>query len=194
MTNVPKDWPLEEYKDISCLNHWKLLTSQTSDAESLAVAREEYQKKSRDNARTPMQWTSDPRSGGFQQLIQPFMDDGKPNTAVINAAAQVGDPSSPFSYWQSVLAVRKEHKDIVIYGDFEMLDEVNEKVLAYKRRAENGSSILVVCNFSAEEISWALTDLVGSAKAVVLSNGGKTLADFQGAAVALAAYEACVVL
>lgn len=39
-------------------------------------------------------------------------------TKVINAAAQVNGPSSPFSYWQSVLAARKEYKDILIHGNF----------------------------------------------------------------------------
>lgn len=71
MTNVPKDWPIEEYKDISCMNHWKLLEPQTTDPEILALARVEYQKKSRDNARTPMQWTSDTNSGGFCSSSNP---------------------------------------------------------------------------------------------------------------------------
>jgi glycosidase len=194
MTNVPKDWPMYEYKDINCVNHWESLKSQTNDPKILAVALEEYQKKSRDNARTPMQWTSDANSGGFSTSSNPSWMTVNPNTKIINAATQINDPSSPFSYWRSVLAARKKYNDTLIYGDFEMLDEKDEKVLAYARRAENGSAILVVCNFSAEEMMWASKGEVGSVKEVVLSNSGKTLGDFEGKAVALTAYEAFVVL
>lgn len=194
MTNVPKEWPIEEYKDINSLNHWKALKSETSDPKILNEARVEYQKKSRDNARTPMQWTSDPISGGFSTSSNPSWMKVNPNTETINAAAQVNDPSSPFSYWQSVLAARKEYKDIIIYGDFELLDEKDEKVMAYTRTAEDGSVMLVVCNFSADEISWTSEGKVGSVKKVVLSSNGKTPSDFVGGKVALAAYEAFAVL
>lgn len=194
MTNVPKDWPVEEYKDIGCLNHWAaLLKSQTTDARTLAIARDEYQKKSRDNARTPMQWTADATSGGFSPSSSPPWMTVNPNTETINAAAQVNNPSSPFSYWQSVLAARREYKDILVYGDFEMLDEKHEKVLAYMRTAEDGSRIAVVCNFSADEIVWH-AKVVGRVTRMVLSNGGKTVEDFYHENVALAAYEACAVL
>ncbi|KFX90729.1 hypothetical protein V495_04606 [Pseudogymnoascus sp. VKM F-4514 (FW-929)] len=193
MTNVPKEWPLDEYKDISCVNHQKWLKTQTPDEKAWAVAKEEYQKKSRDNARTPMQWTSD-ASGGFSSSSGPTWMTVNPNTEFVNAASQVDDPSSPFSYWRAVLAARKEYKDSLIYGNFEMLDEIDEKVLAYTREAEDGTTILVLCNFSAEETSWSLKSEVGSAKKVVLSNNGKTLDDFVGRNVALIAYEACAVL
>jgi glycosidase len=194
MTNVPKDWPVEEYKDLDCQNHWKLLKSQGSDSNTLKLAREEYQKKARDNARTPMQWTSDPKSGGFSASSDPTWMRVNPNTKTINAAVQVDDPSSPFSYWRSILAARKDYKDILIYGDFTMLDEKNEKLLAYVRRGGDGSAILVVCNFSAEEIVWALKNTVGSVKGVILSNNGKNLEDFEHGKVVLTAYEAFVVL
>jgi glycosidase len=194
MTNVPVEWPIEEYKDISCINHWKLLKSQTSDEAALAEARKEYQKKSRDNARTPMQWTSDSKSGGFSPSSNlPWMS-VNPNTKAINAEAQTNDPSSPFSYWRSVLAARKQYKDILVYGDFEMVDEANEKVLAYIRRAEIGSAILVVCNFSAEAIEWTLDGAVGNVKNVVLGNVEKIPESFGDGKFALSPYEAFAVL
>lgn len=117
-----------------------------------------------------------------------------PNTKTINAAAQLNDVSSPFSYWQSVLALRKMFKDIVVYGDFEMLDETDEKVMAYIRRAGDESAMLVLCNFSAEQMAWAPNGRIGNIKEVLLGNGGKTSKDFRGEKVALAPYEACVAL
>jgi glycosidase len=193
MTNVPKGWPVEEYKDIDCVNHWTRLNARTNDPKVLALAREEYQKKGRDNARTPMQWTSDPHSGGFSPSSNPPWMRVNPNTETINAAAQVDDPASPFTYWRSVLAARKEYKDAVIYGDFKMLDEKDEQVLAYTRTAEDGSAILAVCNFSAEDVEWTPKGVAGSVKKVVLTNKAKTLTDFDGDKVALTAYEAYVV-
>jgi glycosidase len=194
MTNVPKDWPVEEYKDIDCTNHWKRLRVQTSDPKILALARKEYQKKARDNARTPMQWTSDPHSGGFTPSSNPPWMRVNSNTKTINATAQINDPASPFSYWRSVLAARKENKDAVVYGDFKMLDEKDETVMAYIRKAEDGSAILVVCNFSDEDLKWSSKCVSGSVKKVVLSSKGKVLADFEGNEVGLTAYEAFVVL
>jgi glycosidase len=195
MTNVPKDWPIEEYKDIDCRTHWERLISQTSDPKVLALAREEYQKKARDNARTPMQWTSDPHSGGFSQSTSPPWMRVNPNTTTINAASQIDDPSSPFSFWQSVLSARKKYKNILVYGDFEMLDEEDEKVMAYVRRAEDGNAMLVVCNFSAEEVEWSLAMEDTHVEEVVLTNSEKTLGDFKGGKViTLTAYESCLVL
>jgi glycosidase len=92
------------------------------------------------------------------------------------------------------LIARKKYKNVLIYGDFKMLDEKDEKVLTYTRRAEDGSTILVVCNFSANEIVWASKGVIGNMKEVLLSTNGKTLADFKSGNVTLAAYEACVVL
>ena len=194
MTNVPKDWPIKEYKDIDCRKHWELLKSRTSDPMTLAVAREEYQKKARDNARTPMQWTSDANSGGFSTSSDPTWMMVNPNTKTVNAAAQISDSSSPFSYWRAVLAARKEYKDILVYGSFKMLDEKNEEILAYVRTATNGSAILVLCNFSTEEIEWNSKGATGKLKEVVLSNSGKTLEDFDCEKVTLIGYETCVIL
>ncbi len=194
MTNVPKEWPMEEYKDISCVNHWKLLKSQTDDAKILATAREEYQRKSRDNARTPMQWTSDTDSGGFSNSATPPWMTINPNTRDINAEAQISDPSSPFNFWRSVLAVRKKYKDILIYGDFEMLDEADQNILAYRRRGEDGGTILVVCNFSAKEIEWPAKFQVEDVKEIILSNCGRSFEGFDGSKIVLAPYETFVLI
>lgn len=194
MTNIPREWPVEEYLDIDSISSWKLLTSQTSHPKILTTARAEFQKKSRDNARTPMQWTSDTVSGGFSTSAKAPWMRVNPNTKDINAAAQIHTPSSPFNYWQRVLAARKEYKDIVIYGNFEMLDEENEKIMAYRRTAEDGSAMVVVCNFSAEEVVWDSNGALRRAKKVILSSCEKTLGDFGAKNLALAAYEACVVL
>ncbi|KAF1738832.1 Alpha-glucosidase [Beauveria bassiana] len=202
MTNVPKDWPMEEYQDIDCLNHWKLaadvettsLYKDSADEATKAAFKVEYQKKSRDNARTPMQWDDTPH-GGFS-TAKPWMrvHDNYPQ---VNAAAQVRDPASVYSAYREVLRQRKARKDVFVYGDFTLVDnddEAHDKVLAYKRTAANGDAALVVCNFSADAVTWELASTTNAPpREVIVSPTGKTKADV-GSKIDLGPYEAIALL
>jgi glycosidase len=70
-----------------------------------------------------------------------------------NAALQTSDESSVFSYWQQVLQLRKTYKDVLIYGDFEMLAREDKEVLVYKR-AYKKQQALVVLNFTEKNVRW----------------------------------------
>ncbi|KAL3419116.1 trehalose-6-phosphate hydrolase [Phlyctema vagabunda] len=191
MTNVPKEWSLDEYKDIDCLNHWKLISSLTKDIDALTVAKQEYQKKSRDNARTPMQWDDSKNAGFTSAEATPWMRPND-NFTTINADAQIQDTDSPFNYWREVLKARKQYKDVIIYGSFELVDADHDQIFAYTRTAEDGRTILVACNFSSETVSWNAS--LAKVEAVVLSNGGKTVESFSGGEVSLSPYETFAVL
>ncbi|KAK2040553.1 alpha amylase [Colletotrichum somersetense] len=190
MVNVPKEWPMEEYKDIDCLNHWNL-NKDSKDQEYLKLLKSQYQKKSRDNARTPMQWNAGPNAGFTTADATPWMT-VHPNHAEINAESQVSDPNSVFSFWKTVLATRKKHLDIFIYGDFNLVDEKHKQVVAYARRSEDGAVAVVACNFSSETVEW--TGLKARVKEVLVTNGGKTTKDFSRGKVTLGPYEGAVVL
>ena len=151
----------------------------------------EYQKKSRDNGRTPMQWSNTPHAGFTSADSKPWMS-AMPNYTEINAEAQVNDLRSPFSYWKSMLAMRKKYKDIVVYGNFEMVDETNEKIIAYTRQSENGDMMLVLCNFSPDKVEWKHWDV--KPRDVVLSSYGRSLNDVGSGAISLDAYEAIAFL
>lgn len=149
----------------------------------------EYWAKSRDNARTPMQWNASPQAG-FTAGSTPWMrvHDNYPS---VNAAKQVADQDSAYHTWRRVLAARKAHTDIFVYGDFELVDEPNDKVFAYKRTAAGGKGVaLVVCNFSKEEVKW---ESGLKAKEVVITTRGKTVEGANGV-VTLAPCEALAVL
>lgn len=126
-----------------------------NNSEKLSLAREIMQRKARDNARTPVQWTSDPHAGFTSPSSKPWMrvnDDYK----TVNVAAQLADTdpmSSTHAFWKRGLANRKEHKGIFVYGDFELVDPEHDKVVAYKRWSEE-DAVLVVLNFSGESIEW----------------------------------------
>ncbi|ATY61965.1 Alpha amylase [Cordyceps militaris] len=189
MTNVPKEWPMDEYQDIDCLNHWNL-RKDAADEATKAALKVEYQKKSRDNARTPMQWDGTAHAGFTTGDAKPWMrvHDNYPQ---VNAAAQVRDASSVYAAYRAVLGERRARKDIFVYGDFAAVDETHDKVLAYRRTAANGDTALVACNFSADAVTWAFEG--GTPREVVFSPTGKTTADVDGK-VELGPYEAIALL
>lgn len=68
----------------------------------------------------------------------------------INAANQVGKPDSVFSYWANLLSLRKKHLDLLVYGDYTLVDDGNEDVFAYYR-SYGEQRLLVVTNWRKEE-------------------------------------------
>lgn len=168
--NIPADWPIEKYKDIECLNHWQtVLRDYPNDKEKQQMYLDEYRRKGRDNARTPMQWTDGKWAGfmppGTASTVEPWMDI-HPDYPEWNAKVAVKDQDSAYHYWAALLELRKEYKDIFIYGDFEMLDFDHETVVAYVRTASSNASgtrkekqvAMVVTNFSQGEVWWRIPD------------------------------------
>jgi oligo-1,6-glucosidase len=147
---------ISDYRDIEVLNHHREATTHLghTDAEVLAA----LAPLNRDNARTPVQWDAS-RHGGFTTGA-PWIA-VNPNANTINAAAQVDDPESVFSFYRKVIDFR--HSDpVVAYGDFSMLLPDDEHVYAFKRSLAGGkptsgeptnshaagAELLVLANFS----------------------------------------------
>lgn len=136
-----------------------------------------------------MQWDST-KSAGFT-TGHPWMS-ANPNFEVINAASQLDDPQSAFHCWKSVLSTRKQHKDIFVYGDFQVVDEPNENVLAYSRKSADGKIALVCCNFSPDTVNFE--SLEGRVSEILLTTAGRTLEHFNKGSFYLSSYEAVAVL
>ena len=180
MTNVYFD-KLEDYRDIESINFFTELTE-------AGLMTPEYMMKclmlrSRDNARTPMQW-DDSAQAGFT--------DGEswikvnPNYKEINAAQQLEDPNSIFYYYQKLIRLRKE-KDIIVYGGFEPLYRDDEQIFAYIRRQEQ-EKLLTVCNFSDKNAEMEIPEEFKGAECLI-TNLDRTV--FEGKIV-LKPYEAFV--
>jgi glycosidase len=153
MSNIPSDWGMEEFRDLETLNHWnELCKTRPEDDNAKALAKTQYHIKSRDNARTPMQWTTEPHAGFTSG--EPWFRVNDTYTEC-NASTQIGTSGSPFEHWAAVLRLRKAMADVFVYGDFEMVDAENEDVFAYTRTF-NGETVLVVCNFRESPINWSL--------------------------------------
>ncbi|KAI5236739.1 alpha-glucosidase [Aureobasidium subglaciale] len=154
MRNIPPDWPIEEYKDIETQNYWEAAQKQyANNHRKLDYARVLMQLKARDHTRTPMQWDSSKNAGFCKPDTKPWMrvNDDYPQ---VNVAKQLKDPNSVFAYWRDCLKFRKEHKDVFIYGGFEIIDPEDRDVVSFRRFSEK-ESYVTVTNFSGKHLEWA---------------------------------------
>lgn len=143
MTNMPFQ-SLEEFRDIESINAYHEYTeNKIADKEDMFRF---LCYKSRDNARTPMQW-DDGDNAGFSVGI-PWIK-VNPNYKWINAKEQQKREDSVFHYYRKLIALRKQNP-IIVYGRFQMLLPNDENIFMYKREYE-GTELLVICNFSKEE-------------------------------------------
>lgn len=116
---------------------------------------------SREHTRTPMHW-DDTANAGFTTGT-PWIP-LNPNYPQINAAKQVGDPDSVYSFYRRLLALRKSDKTFV-YGHYALLLPDDEEIYAYTRTL-NDEQILVVCNFTDHDVpcpllnDWQNTELL----------------------------------
>lgn len=162
MRNLRPEVPPEEYKDIESINYWKKMTTLYPDDETkLREGRDVLQKKARDHARTPVQWSAEANAGFCAPETKPWM---MVNTdyQTVNATAQrtykSADDLSVLQFWKRGLANRKEHKDVFVYGDFQLLDSEHPTVFAYKRTGDEGAAFVTVLNFSDDEAEWTLPE------------------------------------
>lgn len=139
MTNV-KFKSIEDYRDIETLNMYKEKSNQGIPHKEIL---DSIYAAGRDNARTPMQWSTD---GGFSTGT-PWIN-MNPNTPKINAELALEDTSSIFYTYQKLIQLRKEH-DIITYGRFQLLLANHVNLFVYKRIFEK-QEWLVISNFSKE--------------------------------------------
>ena len=136
---------MEEFDDISTKDQYHTAREAgLSDQEALEVC----SRMSRDNARTPMQWTSG-ENGGFTKgtpwlKVNPLFKD-------VNVEAEEQDPDSVLNYYRKLVALRKsdELKEVFTYGEFLPEYENVDGVMAFYRKDES-KCILVAANFGKD--------------------------------------------
>ena len=160
MENVPFT-SIDEVDDISTLDEYKTALNAGLSPEQALTAVSKY---SRDNARTPMQWTNQANAGFTTGT--PWLK-VNPNYTSINAAAQQNDPDSVRSFYKQLIALRKnaEYKETIVYGILEPVWEDRHNLMAYYRKGEK--NILVIGNFQKEEQT---VELPSAFKKVLLNN------------------------
>ena len=140
MTNYPFS-DIRDFRDVESINAYHEYTEilHVDNDKMISYLRN----KSRDNARTPMQW-DETDEAGFTTGV-PWMP-VNPNYKRINAAAQIGDEDSVYNYYRKLISLRKEYP-IIVNGDFELVGEDNADVFAYLRHWKD-QILWVACNFT----------------------------------------------
>jgi oligo-1,6-glucosidase len=131
---------IEQYKDVYTINYYNGLKERGEDFEGFLKS---HAKISRDNARTPMQWSSAPHAAFTESTPWLAVND---NYKTINLAIQENDDYSVLNYFRNMVQLRKNNLTL-IYGAFELVDNENDQIFAYTRQLDN-EFFLVVLNFS----------------------------------------------
>lgn len=154
---------LEDYRDVSTLEKIQRLKEENYPDE---LIKRYINVTSRDNARTPMQW-NDEENAGFTTGT-PWIKVNQ-NYQYINVKNQVEDPDSILQHYRQLIELRRfsSYKDVIVYGDYTLLNEHHPNVYAYLRTYEN-KKLLVVSNFFEQPAIICLTKW--TAKKILLSN------------------------
>ncbi|WP_053026390.1 alpha,alpha-phosphotrehalase [Staphylococcus haemolyticus] len=135
---------IQQYRDVESRNAYDNLVQQGIDeSEVLTILGQ----KSRDNSRTPIQWTSE-KQAGFTSGT-PWIDIPN-NTEHINVEAAIEDTTSVLHTYRELIKLRHEH-DIITYGDIKPMYMEHPQLFIYRRNYDN-QTWLVVANFSKETI------------------------------------------
>lgn len=180
MTNVPFT-SIEDFRDLDSINAYYELTEKKVFTQEEMMEYLRY--KSRDNARTPMQWDNS-ENAGFTSGTPWIMVN--PNYREINAAQQQKDPNSVLAYYKELIRLRKEN-DCIVYGAYDLLEPESQSLYIYTRTLEE-KKLLVICNFTSKEEAYSIPEAFKGAP-VLISNYRRNEAEDE---ITLKSYEALV--
>ena len=183
MENCPFE-NIDQLDDISSKDEYKVCRDAGySEEESMKLLRI----YSRENARTPVQW-SDAENAGFS-THKPWML-VNPNYKEINLAKQKDDRNSVYAFYKKMIALYKDpaYHETLTFGRFEPYMRETKNLIAYYRRGE-GQTLLVLANFQNEPQTVMLPEAAGN---VILNNCERVDLDDNGC-ITLGGYQAVVV-
>ena len=160
MTNIAFE-SIEEYRDIETMNSYEELVNVYGWSKEKMMAA--IHARSRDNARTPMQW-NDGRNAGFTTGT-PWIGVNN-NYPEINAEKAYNDPQSIFHFYKKLIQLRKQH-EVIVYGRYDLLCPDDEQIFAYTRTLGD-EKLLVLCNFKGQEGTLTLPTALHSLRATLL--------------------------
>ena len=171
-----------QYQDVESLNYYRILLERgKSEAEALEI----LSRRSRDNSRTPMQWSSD-ENAGFSSA-QPWLAPPE-NYKEINVRAALADGDSVFRFYQKLIQLRKQ-LPVISGGKIEFLYPYEPRVVVY-RRFDETDELFVLCSFAGEETTLELPERAAGKTLLI---GNYEAAAIRGGKITLRPYE-CVVL
>jgi oligo-1,6-glucosidase len=163
MTNVAFD-SIGDYRDIATLNLYHEFVDEKGIPPQVVM--EQVHARSRDNARTPMQFNATPNAG-FTTGI-PWIK-VNPNYPAINVEQAMADPNSILAYYRQLIALRKANP-VIVYGRYDLLLPVDESIYAFTRTLED-DRLLVILNFTQDKAVFTLDGAISySAQDLLISN------------------------
>ncbi|MFS7424448.1 alpha-glucosidase [Carnobacterium maltaromaticum] len=179
MVNTPVS-SIEELDDIESLNMYRERLAAGYDKADILAS---INKKGRDNARRPMQW-SNHEHGGFTTGT-PWLE-LSPRYSEINVENELADSESLFYHYQRLIQLRKNNP-LVVWGTYQELVPNDTQLFVYERSYEN-ETWLIVANFYEEEADFSHES--HKVKEIILSNYSDSSVDL--ANLHLRAYETVV--
>ncbi|WP_449538139.1 glycoside hydrolase family 13 protein [Ferdinandcohnia sp. Marseille-Q9671] len=161
MTNVQFQ-SIDEYDDVATKNLYKEKRSEGISHEDIM---ENIWATSRDNSRTPMQW-SDEANAGFTTGT-PWIG-VNPNYVDINVEKQKQDQHSVLHFYKKMIELKKENK-VFTYGTYDLLVEEDPQLFVYTRTMES-DKVIVVANLSSEKAVCHLSEVEFKQEGLLLSN------------------------
>lgn len=147
MVNMPREWSIMEYKAIDSQNIYRACEERHNQDRAMIDRTLDYlQQTARDHARTPVQWDDSPYAGFSAN--RPWMR-ANDNYHEINVKKQQKNPNSLLAFWKKMLRLRKEYKDIFVYGRVKAFDFDNPATFTYTKEYD-GRLCLVNLNFTSQ--------------------------------------------
>ncbi|MFT6984833.1 MAG: trehalose-6-phosphate hydrolase [Psychromonas sp.] len=187
MTN-PGYTSIAQYRDLESLNMYDIMLNQQgkSEQEVLAILAQ----KSRDNSRSPIQWSSAPH-GGFTKGT-PWLEVAH-NYKQVNVQQALDDQDSAFYYYQRLIELRKE-VEVITTGDYTDLMPEHSQLFCYQRRSDK-QTLICINNYYAEPVEYQLpTHLEIEQGKYILGNYPELLTDKPQRVITLRPYECRVLL
>lgn len=145
---------IDDFNDVESTNYFEILKEEgNSPEEALHIIKE----RSRDNGRTPVQWTSGEKAGFTTGTPWVKLNE---NYQEINAEKALEDPDSLFYHYQKLIRLRKEYP-VISEGIYIPVETEAKEVFAHRRQYEN-QELLAVHNFSDKEITVDFSDEIFS--------------------------------
>ncbi len=146
---------IDEWKDIEAITDYKVLQSMMKLP--AFIAKRVIQKKTRDNARTPVQWTSGLHAGF--STVSPWIK-LNPNYTEINVESQIDDPDSVLNFYRQLTTFVKQHP-VLTFGTWTEILCEHPQLIAYIREDEH-EKLRIIINLSDKPVTFALDEPEGT--------------------------------
>lgn len=163
MTNISLP-DLDMYEDVFVKNNYNVFKKIFGKKRCEHLARI----STRDNARTPVQWTGGENAGFTTGKPWFYIN---PNYKEVNAEKEMSDPNSLLNFYKKLIRFRKEN-EIVLKGDYKE-HYPNSKDLYVYERTYNNQRMLVICSFTEKGVAFEAPE------GYDLSKGVKVLGNYE---------------